>query len=104
MTDVVDSPESRAVVAPMRPESVRLASVVTHPANPRKVMGDLSDLEASIGEVGVIQPPVVLPASRVAAAWPAHAGSSATPSGWCWSAPAAVPPPATSTATTPTLY
>ncbi|MEV4773119.1 ParB/RepB/Spo0J family partition protein [Micromonospora humida] len=57
----------------MRPEEVRLGSVVTHPANPRKTMGDLSDLEASIREVGVIQPPVVLPAERVAAAWPAHA-------------------------------
>ncbi|QKW17605.1 ParB N-terminal domain-containing protein (plasmid) [Verrucosispora sp. NA02020] len=75
MTDVADSPESRAaVVAPMRPESVRLASVATHPANPRKIMGDLADLEASIREVGVIQPPVVLPAARVAAAWPADAG------------------------------
>lgn len=57
----------------MRPVSARLASVVTHPANPRKVLGDLTDLEASIREVGVIQPPVVLPAVRVAAAWPAHA-------------------------------
>ncbi|MDG4761234.1 ParB/RepB/Spo0J family partition protein [Micromonospora sp. WMMD710] len=62
-----------AAVAPVRPESVRLDSVLTHPANPRKVLNDLGDLEASIREVGVIQPPVVLPASRVAAAWPAHA-------------------------------
>ncbi|WP_204035793.1 ParB/RepB/Spo0J family partition protein [Micromonospora qiuiae] len=53
--------------------SARLASVVTHPANPRKILGDLTDLETSIREVGVIQPPVVLPAARVAAAWPAHA-------------------------------
>ncbi|MEV0005903.1 ParB/RepB/Spo0J family partition protein [Micromonospora sp. NPDC050980] len=57
----------------MRPESAELSDVVTHPANPRKVLGDLGDLEASIREVGVIQPPVVLPAERVAAAWPKHA-------------------------------
>ncbi|MFY1621611.1 ParB/RepB/Spo0J family partition protein [Micromonospora sp. WMMD735] len=63
----------QAATVPMRPEEVRLGSVVTHPANPRKTMGDLSDLEASIREVGVIQPPVVLPAYRVAAAWPVHA-------------------------------
>ncbi|WP_082171229.1 ParB/RepB/Spo0J family partition protein [Micromonospora sp. RV43] len=57
----------------MRPVSAPVADVVTHPANPRKNLGDLSELEASIREVGVIQPPVVLPAARVAAAWPAHA-------------------------------
>ncbi|MFF3857089.1 ParB/RepB/Spo0J family partition protein [Micromonospora sp. NPDC002575] len=57
----------------MRPESAELSDVITHPANPRKVLGDLGDLEASIREVGVIQPPVVLPADRVAAAWPKHA-------------------------------
>ncbi|MEV0944934.1 ParB/RepB/Spo0J family partition protein [Micromonospora wenchangensis] len=57
----------------MRPESAELSDVITHPANPRKAMGDLGDLEASIREVGVIQPPVVLPADRVAAAWPKHA-------------------------------
>ncbi|MFI7510674.1 ParB/RepB/Spo0J family partition protein [Micromonospora aurantiaca] len=57
----------------MRPEPAALSDVITHPANPRKVLGDLGDLEASIREVGVIQPPVVLPADRVAAAWPKHA-------------------------------
>ncbi|MFF0256903.1 ParB/RepB/Spo0J family partition protein [Micromonospora zamorensis] len=62
-----------AAVAPMRSHAVPLSSVVTHPANPRKVLNDLGELETSIREVGVIQPPVVLPASRVAAAWPAHA-------------------------------
>jgi ParB/RepB/Spo0J family partition protein len=64
---------SVAAVAPMRSHAVPLSSVVTHPANPRKVLTDLEELEASIREVGVIQPPVVLPATRVAAAWPAHA-------------------------------
>ncbi|MFI2577465.1 ParB/RepB/Spo0J family partition protein [Streptomyces rochei] len=75
MTDSVESSAASpsATTALMRPEKVRLDSVVTHPANPRKNLGDLSDLEASIREVGVIQPPVVLPATRVAAAWPAHA-------------------------------
>jgi ParB family chromosome partitioning protein len=69
-----DSQESSPVlVAPMRPMSPKLSDVITHPANPRKVLGDLGDLEASIREVGVIQPPVVLPADRVAAAWPKHA-------------------------------
>ncbi|MFI5837740.1 ParB/RepB/Spo0J family partition protein [Micromonospora sp. NPDC051300] len=69
-----DSQESSPVlVAPMRPESTALSDVITHPANPRKVLGDLGELEASIREVGVIQPPVVLPAGRVAAAWPKHA-------------------------------
>lgn len=71
--EVDDSRESRVTTGPMRPVSATLASVVTHPANPRKFLGNLDDLEASIREVGVIQPPVVLPAARVAAAWPAHA-------------------------------
>ncbi|MEU4165146.1 ParB N-terminal domain-containing protein, partial [Actinoplanes sp. NPDC026670] len=66
MSDVQEA----KVVGPMRPEAVKLADVVTHPANPRKVLGNLDELEESIREVGVIQPPVVLPADRVAAAWP----------------------------------
>lgn len=49
------------------------ARVVPHPANPRKDLGDLTDLQASIAEQGVLQPVVLLPADRVAEAWPQHA-------------------------------
>jgi ParB/RepB/Spo0J family partition protein len=78
MTDSVESaaadytPPPPATAAPMQARVVRLASVVTHPANPRKDLGDLTEMEESIRELGVLQPPVVLPAARVAAAWPEH--------------------------------
>ncbi len=54
-------------------ETVDLKGVAPHPANPRKDLGDLSDLTPSIREQGVLQPPVLLPADRVAGAWPQHA-------------------------------
>ncbi|MER6757576.1 ParB/RepB/Spo0J family partition protein [Micromonospora echinofusca] len=73
MSDVQEA----KVVGLLRPEAVKLADVVTHPANPRKVLGNLDELEESIREVGVIQPPVVLPADRVAAAWPNYAAKLA---------------------------
>lgn len=61
------------VAVKLRPATVELGTIITHPANPRRDLGDLSELEDSIRELGVLQPPVVLPAARVAAAWPAHA-------------------------------
>ncbi|MEV0732419.1 ParB/RepB/Spo0J family partition protein [Polymorphospora sp. NPDC050346] len=68
-------PPAPAEVVPVRAELVKLTSVVTHPANPRKEFtpADLADLEKTIRAQGVIQPPVVMPAARVAAAWPDHA-------------------------------
>ncbi|MBM0235671.1 ParB N-terminal domain-containing protein [Micromonospora sp. STR1_7] len=84
----------------MRTEPAELSDVITHPANPRKVLGDLGDLEASIREVGVIQPPVVLPADRVAAAWPKHAEEIAGAKWVVLVAPVDVPQPAGSTGMT----
>ena len=69
-------PRPAAPVA-IRPQTVPMASVVVHPANPRRDLGDLTELEESIRELGVLQPPVVLPAARVASAWPQHAGELA---------------------------
>jgi ParB family chromosome partitioning protein len=56
---------------------------MVHPANPRTELGDLADLEASIAEQGLLQPPIVLPADRVAAAWPDHA-AAITAAGAAW--------------------
>jgi ParB/RepB/Spo0J family partition protein len=80
-----DSVESAVPVdeLPMAPDveldsdTVNLDRVAAHPGNPRKVLGDLSDLIPSIRTQGLIQPPVVLPADRVAAAWPEHAAALA---------------------------
>jgi len=47
--------------------------VVAHPANPRTVVGDVTELAESISAQGILQAPTVLPATRVAAAWPHHA-------------------------------
>ncbi|RBJ11082.1 hypothetical protein DRA43_01610 [Micromonospora provocatoris] len=66
-------PSPAAGAVPMHSRTVLLSSVVTHPANPRKALGDLTELGESIRELGVLQPPVVLPVDRVAAAWPDHA-------------------------------
>jgi len=52
---------------------IELSMIVGHPANPRRELGDLSELVESIREGGIEQPPVVLEAERVAAAWPEHA-------------------------------
>lgn len=67
-----EAPEPHAAVA-MESRAVTMTSVIVHPGNPRKNFGDLTELEESIREVGVLQPPVVLPAPRVAAAWPEYA-------------------------------
>jgi ParB/RepB/Spo0J family partition protein len=67
------APPAPAAAVPLHARQVPLASVVTHPANPRRDLGDLTELEESIRELGVLQPPVVLPAARVAGAWPQHA-------------------------------
>ncbi len=83
MTDSVEStvtdyaPPEPAAAVPMQARQVSLGSVVTHPANPRRDLGDLTELEESIRELGVLQPPVVLPAVRVAGAWPQHAAELA---------------------------
>ncbi|TDB80223.1 ParB N-terminal domain-containing protein [Micromonospora sp. KC721] len=82
MTDSVETvadyvPPPAAAAVPMQAHRVSLVSVVTHPANPRRDLGDLTELEESIRELGVLQPPVVLPAARVAAAWPQHAAELA---------------------------
>ena len=74
---VADSVESRTATPQLRSASVSLLSVVTHPANPRRDLGDLTELEESIRELGVLQPPVVLPAKRVADSWPQHAAEVA---------------------------
>jgi ParB/RepB/Spo0J family partition protein len=78
---VPDSVESAVPVdeLPMAPDvefetdTIDLTLIAPHPANPRKQLGDLSDLIPSIRTQGVLHPPVVLPADRVTAAWPEHA-------------------------------
>lgn len=71
-----DVPVDQLPMAPdveLESDTVELDRVVPHPGNPRRVLGDLADLIPSIRTQGVIQPPVVLPAARVAAVWPEHA-------------------------------
>jgi ParB/RepB/Spo0J family partition protein len=68
MTNTVSDSTESATLRQVDP-----ARVVPHPANPRKDLGDLAELQASIAEQGVLQPVVLLPADRVAAAWPQHA-------------------------------
>jgi ParB family chromosome partitioning protein len=52
---------------------VNPAELAPHPANPRKDLGDLTDLIASITAHGVLEPVIVVPADTVAQAWPDHA-------------------------------
>lgn len=56
---------------------VPLADVVPHPANFRHLMVDLDELAASITSSGLDEPLVVMPAGRVACAWPEHAADLA---------------------------
>jgi ParB/RepB/Spo0J family partition protein len=53
---------------------VKLSALAPHPANPRTELGDLTELQASIAQVGVLEPLVVVTvAAHVAAGWPAVA-------------------------------
>jgi ParB/RepB/Spo0J family partition protein len=47
-----------------------IAEIVPHPDNPRSDLGDTSDLKASITELGVLQPLIVVPMDAVIAANP----------------------------------
>jgi ParB-like nuclease domain len=50
---------------------LRLTGLAPHPANPREDLGDLTELQAPIAEVGVLQPAVVVTvAAHLAAGWP----------------------------------
>lgn len=69
MTDSTESPIGTAVEA----IDVPLKELVPHPANPRRDLGDLDELAASITSQGVLEPIVVIPADRAAWAWPDHA-------------------------------
>lgn len=49
-----------------------LAEVAPHPDNPRRELGDLAELTASLREFGLLQPLVVTPREAFAAAYPQH--------------------------------
>lgn len=62
------------------PSMVPLAQVAPHPASFRKTLTDLDELARSVA-AGVGEPLVVMPADRVAVAWPEHAEKLA---GYAW--------------------
>lgn len=57
MTTTTDAPPEQA-----RLEHVALTAIKAHPDNPRQVVGDVTDLAASIESVGLLEPLVVAPA------------------------------------------
>jgi ParB/RepB/Spo0J family partition protein len=66
----ITSADSRYGATPQ----LRLDQLAPHPANPRTDLGDLGDLQASIAEVGVLEPLVVATvAAHLAGGWPAVA-------------------------------
>ncbi|WP_157254808.1 ParB/RepB/Spo0J family partition protein [Nonomuraea typhae] len=68
-TDGEDQPPPAAAM--MIAAELTLADLAPHPANPRTGLGNLEELQASIGEVGVLEPLVVVTAAAHAAAdWP----------------------------------
>ncbi len=71
--DVDDAPAPPVAAVPVEGDTVPIGAVAPHPGNPRTHLGDLTELEESIRVQGVLHAPVVLPAPRVAAAWPEHA-------------------------------
>ncbi len=50
-----------------------LSAIAEHPRNPREVLGDLTELTASVRAMGILQPPVVIPAAAFRSNWPDHA-------------------------------
>lgn len=60
---------------------VAVTEIAPHPANFRKTLTDLDALAESIAEQGLTSPLEVMPADRVAAAWPRHAEALA---GYAW--------------------
>lgn len=58
-----------------------IAEIAPHPANFRTTLADLDELADSIATQGLTSPLEVMPADRVAAAWPRHAEALA---GYAW--------------------
>lgn len=63
------------------PTKVGLHELAPHPANVRKTLTDLDELAGSIARQGLVEPLEVMPAERVASAWPEHADALA---GYPW--------------------
>jgi ParB family chromosome partitioning protein len=64
---------------PMIAAEVELTRMAPHPANPRTTLGDLTELQASIAQVGILEPLVVVTvAAHTAAGWPAPGQADAT--------------------------
>lgn len=63
---IIDGVNPGAVMVPLAP-------IAPHPMNFRRSLVDLDELATSIGGNGLDEPLVVMPADRVAAAWPDHA-------------------------------
>jgi ParB family chromosome partitioning protein len=60
---------------------VAVTEIAPHPANFRRTLTDLDELAESIARQGLTSPLEVMPADRVAAAWPRHAEALA---GYAW--------------------
>jgi ParB family chromosome partitioning protein len=60
---------------------VAVTEIAPHPANFRKTLTDLDELADSIARQGLTSPLEVMPADRVAAAWPRHVEALA---GYAW--------------------
>ena len=74
------NPAESARGADVRPGAapvLKLAGLAPHPANPRDDLGDLTELQASIAEIGLLEPLVVVTAAAHAAGgWPAVADAA----------------------------
>jgi ParB/RepB/Spo0J family partition protein len=66
----ITSSADRYATAPV----LQLARLAPHPANPREDLGDLTELQASVAEIGILEPLVVASvAAHLAGGWPAVA-------------------------------
>lgn len=63
------------------PAMVGLHELAPHPANVRETLTDLDELAGSIARQGLVEPLEVMPAEKVASAWPEHADALA---GYPW--------------------
>lgn len=69
--NVLEAPVPQILDAPATPTRVPLATVTANPVNPRKTIGDLSDLE-SMRTVGQLQPCAVVTRAAFLAIYPEH--------------------------------
>jgi antitoxin (DNA-binding transcriptional repressor) of toxin-antitoxin stability system len=78
--DAVSAGDSAGITVPaVTAADLPVAALAPHPANPRGDLGDLAELQASIAQIGVLEPLVVVTAAaHLAGGWPA-AADAATP-------------------------